>query len=63
LWQWAEHGRAFNGHAIFSPDAQRVYYTEIDLGTGMGLIGVRDAHTLAKLAEWPTHVMDPHELL
>jgi uncharacterized protein len=63
VWQWAESGRAFNGHAIASPDGQRIYTTETDLDTGMGLVGVRDARSLAKLSEWPTLGMDPHELV
>ncbi len=62
-WQWAEPGRAFNGHAIVSPDGQRIYTTETHLDIGQGLVGVRDARTLAKLGEWPTFGMDPHELV
>lgn len=60
---WVEPDRAFNGHVIASADGQRLYTTETDLETGAGLIGVRDAATLEKLAEWPTQGMDPHELL
>ncbi|RCW72903.1 DUF1513 domain-containing protein [Pseudorhodoferax soli] len=60
---WIEPDRAFNGHVIASRDGQRLYTTETDLETGAGLIGVRDATTLEKLAEWPTRGMDPHELL
>ena len=62
-WQWAEPERAFNGHAIFSADGTRLFTTENDLGSGVGLIGVRDARSLALLDEWPTHGIDPHELL
>ncbi|MGE3860823.1 MAG: DUF1513 domain-containing protein [Burkholderiaceae bacterium] len=62
-WHWAEPDRVFNGHVIASPDGRRVFTTETDLEDGRGLIGVRDARTLAKLAEWPTYGMDPHELL
>lgn len=62
-WQWAEPGRAFNGHVIASPDGQRLYTTETDLETGSGLVGVRDARSLAKLEEWPTFGIDPHELV
>lgn len=61
-WAWIEPDRAFNGHAIVSPDGRRVYTTETDLDSSAGLIGVRDAATLARLAEWPSHGMDPHEL-
>ena len=62
-WQWAEPGRAFNGHASASPDGQRLYTTETDLETGAGLVGVRDARSLAKLEEWPTFGIDSHELI
>ncbi|MFT3721495.1 DUF1513 domain-containing protein [Pseudorhodoferax sp.] len=60
---WIEPDRAFNGHVIASRDGRRLYTTETDLETGAGLVGVRDAATLEKQAEWPTHGMDPHELL
>ncbi|KQP39006.1 hypothetical protein ASF44_11330 [Pseudorhodoferax sp. Leaf274] len=60
---WIEPDRAFNGHVIASSDGQRLYTTETDLETGAGLVGVRDAATLEKVAEWSTHGMDPHELL
>lgn len=62
-WGWIEPDRAFNGHVIASPDGKRLYTTETHLETGQGLIGLRDAATLEKTAEWPTHGMDPHELL
>lgn len=60
---WIEPDRAFNGHVIASRDGRRLYTTETDLETGTGLVGVRDAATLEKQEEWPTHGMDPHELL
>lgn len=62
-WGWIEADRAFNGHAVVSADGRRLYTTETDLGSGDGLIGVRDRSTLEKLDEWPTHGADPHELL
>jgi len=62
-WAWAEPGRVFNGHLIASANGRHLYTTETDLQTGEGLIGVRDVVSLRKLAEWPTHGMDPHELL
>lgn len=62
-WGWIEADRAFNGHVISSADGRKLFTTETDLGTGQGLIGVRDASSLEKLAEWPTHGRDPHELL
>jgi len=62
-WNWIEGGRAFNGHVIASADGRHLYTTETDLETAQGLVGVRDAASLEKIDEWPTHGMDPHELL
>lgn len=62
-WLWIEAGRAFNGHVIASHDGRRLYTTETDLDSCQGLVGVRDTASLRKLAEWPTHGADPHELL
>jgi len=62
-WAWIEPDRTFNGHVIASPDGKRLFTTETNLETGQGLIGLRDAATLEKTGEWPTHGMDPHELL
>lgn len=62
-WRWIEPRRAFAGHMLASPDGASVYTTEIDLESGAGLIGVRDAGTLEKRAEWPTHGVDPHQLV
>lgn len=60
-WCWIEPHRAFTGHVV--SDGHTLYVAESDLDTGMGLIGVRDAVTLEKRAEWPTHGIDPHQLL
>ena len=62
-WQWIEAQRAFNGHAVVSADGLTVYTTETDLDSGVGCIGVRDARTLVKRDEWPTHGIDAHQLL
>lgn len=62
-WCWIEPDRAFNGHVLHSPDGRTLYTTETDLETGAGLLGVRDARSLRKRAEWPTGGQDPHELL
>ena len=62
-WQWIEPDRAFNGHVVASLDGQHLYTTETDLADSQGCIGVRDVHTLEKVAEWPTGGMDPHQLL
>jgi uncharacterized protein len=60
-WRWIEAHRAFTGHVV--GDGVRLYVSETDLDSGAGLIGVRDAWSLEKLAEWPTHGIDPHQLL
>lgn len=62
-WHWTAADRAFNGHALLSADGQRLYTTETDLDSGAGLLGVRDARTLALQATWPTGGRDPHALL
>jgi hypothetical protein len=62
-WRWIEPLRAFNGHAVIGEDGTRLFTTETDLETGQGVIGVRDARTLEKAAEWPTLGTDPHQLL
>lgn len=61
-WRWIEPGRAFAGHVIASEDGHTLFTTEIDLDSGTGLIGVRDAGSLEKRAEWPTGGLDPHML-
>lgn len=62
-WQWIEPERAFNGHALLDAQGRLLYTTETDLASGQGLVGVRDAHSLRKLDEWPTQGLDPHALM
>jgi hypothetical protein len=62
-WHWIGAERAFNGHALASPDGRWLYTTETDLESGAGLVGLRDARSLVKQAEWATQGMDPHQLL
>lgn len=62
-WLWQDGERSFNGHVLASADGQRLHTTETDTETGASLIGLRDARTFAKLAEWPTHGIDAHELV
>lgn len=68
LWRWqtaeaAFPDRTFNGHVLAGPDGQTLYTTETDVEIGASLVGVRDARTLEKVAEWPTHGIDAHELI
>lgn len=61
-WAWIEPDRAFTGHLAHSADGRRLFCGETDLESGAGLIGVRDARSLEKLDEWPSHGVDVHEL-
>jgi hypothetical protein len=60
-WHWIEPERRFTGHAVI--DGAWLYTGETDLASGAGFIGARDARTLRRIAEWPTHGIDPHALL
>ncbi|MDN2579600.1 DUF1513 domain-containing protein [Aquibium sp. ELW1220] len=60
----AAPGRHFFGHGVFSPDGKLLYATENDIDAAAGLIGVYDATGgFDRIGEFPTHGMDPHELL
>lgn len=74
LWHWQTADshfpdRTFNGHVLagmpgtVGTDGERLYTTETDVETGASVVGVRHARTLEKLAEWPTHGIDAHELI
>lgn len=57
-------GRHFFGHGVFSPDGKLLYATENDFENAAGMIGVYDASDgFRRVGEFPTHGMDPHELL
>jgi len=67
-WCWVDDDRRLNGHVLRAPlnaadGVGTVWTTETDQADSMGLIGVRDAATLDKRAEWRTHGMDPHAML
>jgi hypothetical protein len=55
--------RTLNGHALSSPDGHWLYTTETDARSGAGWLSVRDARTLRRVDQWPTHGMDPHQCL
>ncbi|MFN3546706.1 MAG: DUF1513 domain-containing protein [Mesorhizobium sp.] len=60
----AAPGRHFFGHGVFSPDGRLLYATENDVDAAAGLIGVYDATGgFVRVGEFPTHGMDPHEIL
>jgi hypothetical protein len=57
-------GRHFFGHGVFSPDGKLLYATENDFDNAAGMIGVYDASDgFRRVGVFPTHGMDPHELL
>jgi uncharacterized protein len=62
-WLWAEPERRFTGHLLREPQGRWLYSAETDLDSGQGLIAVRDARTLKRHAEWPTHGIDPHQFI
>lgn len=55
--------RRFDGHVVAGADGRTLYTTETDARTGAGRIGVRDAASLRKLDDWPSHGLEPHQLL
>lgn len=55
--------RSLNGHLLLSPDGRSLYATETDTRDGSGWVTLRDADSLHTLAAWPSHGVDPHQLL
>ena len=51
-----------DGHAIASADGRWLFTTQTD-ATGRGWVAVRDGVTLRTQERWPTHGVDPHQLL
>ena len=62
-WHWVEAGRALCGHVALTPDGRTLLSTEIDLDSGMGVLGLRDAVSGDKHAEYATGGRDPHCVL
>lgn len=63
MWQWVEPDRKLNGHLVTDVAERYVWTSETDQASGAGLVGLRDRHSLEKLDEWPSHGLDPHQLL
>lgn len=56
-------GRHFCGHAVFTADGRLLLATETDWEGERGLIGVYDAAAgFARIAEWDTGGLDPHDV-
>lgn len=55
-------GRTLDGHAALSPDRRWLLTTETAPAEGEGWVSVRDATTLARVAQWRTHGIEPHDV-
>ncbi|MCK6424045.1 MAG: DUF1513 domain-containing protein [Burkholderiaceae bacterium] len=55
--------RTLTGHVEPSADGRWLYSGETDPGDGSGWLGVRDAATLRRVAEWRLPGLDPHQML
>lgn len=62
-WYWTPGDWRFNGHVAVSADGQRLWTTETDQGTGQGQISLRDPAQLETRQVWPTHGLDPHQIV
>jgi hypothetical protein len=57
-------GRHFFGHGVFSVDGALLYATENDFDNAAGMVGIYDARSdFARVGEFPTYGVGPHELL
>ncbi len=55
--------RTFNGHVQPAADGRWLFTTETDPADGSGWVSVRDARTLARVAQFSTAGIDPHQVL
>lgn len=59
----AAEDRSFCGHGAYSVDGDLLFATEVIGTTGEGVLGVYAAgDNYRRIAEWPTHGLDPHEI-
>ncbi len=56
----ADEDIRLEGHLAFSRDGRLLFATESELIDGQGRVGVYDAHTLERLAVWPSGGIGPH---
>ncbi|MGL5012283.1 MAG: DUF1513 domain-containing protein [Paracoccaceae bacterium] len=54
--------RHFNGHGAFSADGSRLFTAEQRADDSVGVVGVWETEGYARIAEWPSHGIGPHEL-
>lgn len=55
-------GRQFNGHGVFSADGFVLYTSEVVAETSQGRIGLWDATTFARIGEWDSGGIGPHDI-
>jgi hypothetical protein len=59
----AAEDRSFCGHGAYSADGRLLFATEAIGSTGDGVLGVYAVEDgYRRVAEWPTHGLDPHEV-
>lgn len=56
-------GRHLTGHVVASHDGRWLYTGETDPRDDSGWIAVRERASLREVAAWPTHGIEPHQLL
>jgi hypothetical protein len=59
----AAAGYTFDGHAVFSRDGSTLYATESADGDQQGRIAVFSVPRAARIDEFPSHGIEPHELI
>lgn len=59
----APEGRHFYGHGVFSTDGNRLYTTENNYENAEGMVGVWEARTFARLGEFPSGGVGPHDMV
>ncbi len=55
--------RSFDGHVDASADGRWLFTVETDPASGQGWVSVRDARTLARVAQFASGGIDPHQML
>ena len=58
-----EDGYAFNGHAVFLGDGERIVSAEQELSTSRGRLTFYDSDSGMLLDTWSSHGLEPHEVI
>lgn len=56
-------GRHLTGHVVASADGRWLFTGETDPRDDTGWVAVRDRDSLEEIAAWPTHGIEPHEMV